>query len=77
MRFDVFQRKARKAFASIPEHYREGIALSRIAGLSQEELAERMQRSIPSVRNLLHRALARLAAQLDDLSGSHAEDFPS
>jgi hypothetical protein len=25
MRFDVFQRKARKAFASIPEHYREGI----------------------------------------------------
>jgi DNA-directed RNA polymerase specialized sigma24 family protein len=38
--------------------------LSRIVGLSQEETAAQMGRTVPSARNLLHRALVRLAGEL-------------
>jgi len=54
------------AFAQLPLHYREVITLARIVGLSQEELGEATGRSVASARNLLHRALVRLAALLDD-----------
>jgi RNA polymerase sigma factor (sigma-70 family) len=54
------------AFARLPEHYREVITLARIVGLSQEELAEVTGRSVASARNLLTRALVRLAALLDE-----------
>jgi RNA polymerase sigma-70 factor (subfamily 1) len=56
-------------FDSLPEHYRQVITLSRIVGLSQEQIAEEMGRSVPSVRNLLNRALARLAALADEPQG--------
>lgn len=53
------------AFARLPEDYREVILLCRVVGLPQAEVAERMGRSVDSVRNLLLRALARVAALAD------------
>ena len=53
------------AFAELPEHYREVILLSRSEGLTHEQIAERMGRSLGSVRMLLSRALAELARLLD------------
>lgn len=50
------------AFARLPDDYRDVILLCRIVGLPQDEVAERMGRSVDSVRNLLFRALARVAA---------------
>jgi RNA polymerase sigma factor (sigma-70 family) len=54
-----------RAFHALPADYREVILLARVVGLSQEETARRMQRTVPSVRNLLSRALARLAVWID------------
>lgn len=53
------------AFDDLPEPYREVITLSRIARLSRAQVAERMQRTEDSVRNLLSRALVALAEALD------------
>lgn len=54
------------AFDKLPDDYREVIMLSRFLGLSREEVATEMNRSEGSVRNLLHRALSRLAELLED-----------
>jgi RNA polymerase sigma-70 factor (ECF subfamily) len=54
---ELFQR----AFAALPEHYREVIALHHIERLSHAEVAERLKISEPNSRMLLARALARLA----------------
>lgn len=54
------------AFESLPEHYREVITLSRVAGLSPAEVASHMDRTEASTRMLLFRALAQLAELLDD-----------
>jgi hypothetical protein len=54
-------RNLEAAFDELPEHYREVITLSRIAGLSRAEIAAHMGRSEASVRNLLSRALVVLA----------------
>ncbi len=53
------------AFDRLPDDYREVIVLSRICGLSRAEVAQSMQRSEASVRNLLSRALAELAEHLE------------
>ena len=60
------------AFDALPDHYREVVALSRIARLSRDEVARRMGRSEDSVRNLLHRALVELAHSLAHDRGSAA-----
>ncbi len=49
------------AFDQLPEDYRRVISLARIAQLPHEEIAVVMERSTQAVRNLLSRALARLA----------------
>jgi RNA polymerase sigma-70 factor (ECF subfamily) len=54
-----------RAFDDLPEDYRDVILLCRVVGLPQETVAQRMGRSVDSVRNLLHRALARLAGLAD------------
>jgi RNA polymerase sigma-70 factor (ECF subfamily) len=54
------------AFDALPGHYREVIALSRIAGLPHAEIAERMGKNEGAVRMLLSRALARLAELLEE-----------
>jgi RNA polymerase sigma factor (sigma-70 family) len=53
------------AFAELGDEQREVVLLSRIMGLSRAEVAEQMGRSEASVRNLLHRALARLSRELE------------
>ena len=52
------------AFDQLPDDYRQVISLARIAELPHEQIAEAMERSQPAVRNLLSRALARLAELL-------------
>jgi RNA polymerase sigma-70 factor (ECF subfamily) len=54
-----------QAFDELPDDYREVILLGRVVDLPQEEIAARMGRSVDSVRNLLHRALARVAGLAD------------
>jgi RNA polymerase sigma-70 factor (ECF subfamily) len=53
-----------KVMQQLPPDYREVILLSRIVGLSNVEVAERMKRSPGAVRVLLLRALARLTSLL-------------
>jgi hypothetical protein len=50
--------------ARLPEDYREVIILRNFEGLSHEEVARRMNRSIGAVRMLWVRALARLRQEL-------------
>jgi len=52
-------------FAALPEHYREVITLSRVVGLSHQEIAATMGRSEGATRTLLHRALGELADRLE------------
>ncbi len=52
------------AFDLLPEEYREVLLLARIAELSYAEIAERTSKSEGAVRQLLHRARARLAMLL-------------
>lgn len=53
------------AFDALSDDQREVILLSRIVGLTREEVAARMGRSEAGVRNLLHRALAELSEHYD------------
>lgn len=57
------------AFDDLPEDYSEVILLCRVVGLSHKEVAERMGRSVDAVRNLLFRALARIAGLADEVDG--------
>ena len=54
-----------KAFSRLPEDYRDVILHVSIAGLSYGDAATIMDRSEDSVRQLIHRARARLATLLD------------
>ncbi len=54
-----------KAFDALPEDYRLVIAQVCVAGFSYDEVARFMDRTTDSVRQLLHRARARLATLLD------------
>lgn len=51
-------------FIKLPDDYQQVIVLARVVGLSPKAIAEQMQRSEASVRNLLNRALARLSVLL-------------
>lgn len=53
------------AFDELPPDYREVITLSRICGLSNDEIAERIGRTTGATKTLLSRAVARLATVLD------------
>lgn len=54
-----------RAFASLPEAWREVVVLVRLQGLSHAEAARRLGRSESATRTLLSRALARLATELE------------
>lgn len=58
-----------EAFDSLPEDYREVVILSRFVGLSRADVAKQMNKTEDSVRNLLHRALSRLAEILERYEG--------
>ena len=53
-----------EALQELPEDYREVILLSRVLGLSHEQVAKEMERSTAATRTLLFRALARLSTLL-------------
>src|SRR5262249_22072617 len=53
------------AFDALPEDYREVISLSRFARLGRAEVARQMGGTEASVRGLLRRALAALAAAIE------------
>ena len=54
-------RRVEEAFEQLPRDYRNIIIGSRIAGLSNAEIGERMGRTEASVRNALYRGLALLS----------------
>lgn len=54
------------AFLDLPPAQREAILLSRIVGLSAEEIATRQGRSREAVWQLISRGLARLSSLLDE-----------
>jgi len=54
-----------RSFAELPEDYRRVIVLSRVVGLTHEEVAREMERSPNATRTLLSRALARLAVAIE------------
>jgi len=58
------------AMEKLPEDYREVIILRQLEGLSFPQVAERMNRTEDSVKNLWARALARLRRSLGVLNGS-------
>ena len=53
-----------QALKRLPDDYREVIVLARIVGLSHAEISERMGKEGSATRNLLGRALTRLAEEL-------------
>ena len=64
--------RVERAFAHLPENYREVILLAKIVGLSRAEIGERLGKTENAVRNLLVRALAVLSEHLgeeDELTG--------
>ncbi len=66
---DVLERRERvarieAALDEMPELEREVILLTRLAGLTSAQVAERIERSESAVRNLLARALGRLSRKL-------------
>jgi RNA polymerase sigma-70 factor, ECF subfamily len=58
------------SFDRLPDNYREIISLSRVVGLSNAEIAQRLGQSEGYARMLLSRALARLARELRSPLGS-------
>lgn len=52
------------ALAALPEEHREVITLAKVVGLPHAVTAEFLERSVEAVRQLLARALARLAREL-------------
>lgn len=57
------------AVERLPADQREVVLLSHLAGLSRQEVARAMGRTEASVRNLLHRAVVRLGADMGRSSG--------
>ena len=56
-----------RAFGELSPDYQDAISMRRLCGLEYEEISERMDRSVPAVRNLVHRGLSRLALRLGKL----------
>jgi RNA polymerase sigma-70 factor (ECF subfamily) len=54
------------AFDELPEHYREVVTLARVARLSNAQIAASTGRTEDAVRNILTRALNKLATLLED-----------
>lgn len=55
-----------RAFAELSDEQRRVILLARIAGMSHEEVASVMGRSVLATRSLLSRAVARLAVLMEE-----------
>jgi len=55
----------RRALGALPREQQEVFLLREIAGLSYEEISERVEASLPAVQMLLHRARKALRTELD------------
>jgi len=55
-----------RAFEALSADHREVLTLYRIAGLGHEEISKHMGRAPAATRQLLHRAMARLAALMSE-----------
>ncbi|MFM7281466.1 MAG: RNA polymerase sigma factor, partial [Planctomycetia bacterium] len=62
--------RAEAALAKLSEEHREIILLSRVVGLSHAQIAERTGKSEVAARSLLHRALAKMAAEMGTETGT-------
>ncbi len=62
------------AFRELPDDYQEAVSLHKLCGMSLAEIAERMQRSEASVRNLVYRGLSRLSLRIGALRRGDAGD---
>ena len=58
------RRVLERALEALPEHYRAVLVLRDVEGLSNEEVAEILSESVPSVKSRLHRARMILREQL-------------
>ncbi len=54
------------ALGELPAHYREVIVLRHLEGCSFQQVAERMGRSLDSVKNIWTRALGQLRTQMEE-----------
>lgn len=54
------------AVQGLPENQRDAVTMSRLMGLSYEQIADQMGTSESAVRGLVARGLAALSSQLDD-----------
>jgi RNA polymerase sigma-70 factor (ECF subfamily) len=71
-RFDRLQR----ALDKLPPDYRRVLILSRLEGLSAQEIAERMGRTPNAVYHLIGRALQLLRERFGDTESLHLPDRP-
>lgn len=55
-----------RAFAELSEEQRRVILLARVAGMSHDEVARTMGRTVLATRSLLSRAMARLAVLMEE-----------
>jgi len=65
--------RVEQAIQTLPEAQREAVLLSRIAGLSYEDIAREKGISGAAVRGLVARGLARLASLLGEKAGGAAD----
>lgn len=63
-------RALREGLARLPEDQRQVLAMRHIAGMTPGEIAERMDKSEPSVHGLHHRGRAALRETLEELEAS-------
>jgi RNA polymerase sigma factor (sigma-70 family) len=61
-----------RAFGELSPDHQEAISLRRLCGMAYADIAERMERSEPAARNLVHRGLAKLALRLAELRAGGA-----
>jgi RNA polymerase sigma-70 factor (ECF subfamily) len=66
-------RRMHEAVEQLPAHYREVLRLRHQEGLPFEEVARRLQRTVPATRKLWARAVRRLR----DLVGGSPDDTPA
>lgn len=64
-----------EVLARLPEDHREVIVLRNLEGLSHEEVAQRMGRSVGAVRMLWVRALARVRKEVDRSTADSRRPF--
>lgn len=59
------ERALAEAFVDLPDENREAILLTRVVGLTHEEAAREMKRSVGSVRMLVYRGIAKIGRKID------------